>query len=550
MLIFSAFAAMCLAGSEAIAMPYEHPMAVTKKGIVLSCQPLAAQMGIDVLRKGGNAADAFIAATLGEYVTAYGYTSLSGPLNILYYEAASGGTSYLNAGINKVGDPNAQFNSASPVAGQSFVVGGAGRGLEALFRRFGGGNHLKFSEVTAPAEATARKGFVISREYGWTIKNRAPLFANSQAWNAIYRKNGKLLISGDTFVQPALADTLAHLGAEGADYLYKGAFAHDLVAGVQAYGGGLTLADLANYQISWSAPLSTTYRDFVVLSGSYRSIGGLELFLGLKAIESFQRLGSGPHFSKDPDVFDKVFRTYLFAAWQAFSHWPFSKRLDDLASLQAELAGTLSDPSPSALWDKVMNPNIPLPWTKSAGHHSCDPVVIDREGNIAVGNHTIYSMPWGDYGMIVDGVSLNTAYPVAYDSPPGERSIDVVVPTLIMKQGKPFAAAGFFDSSLQAGAFQVMLNLMDYGMRPDQALLAPRFGSPSIYNPFTVPLDPRYPAAWVKNYVGQGVNLAQPPHLNDYVDTGDAMVIQIDPTSGFRYGAASEVLPEAVALTE
>src|SRR5262249_19313597 len=82
--------------------PYAHPMAVSDKGVVVTCQPLAANAGLSVLQKGGTAADAFVATTLAEYVTAYGYTSLSGPLNALYFDASSKTTSYLNAGINKV----------------------------------------------------------------------------------------------------------------------------------------------------------------------------------------------------------------------------------------------------------------------------------------------------------------------------------------------------------------------------------------------------------------------------------------------------------------
>jgi len=71
--------------------------ASTKKGMVVTCQPLAGQVGIEVLRKGGNAADAYVAATVAEYVTAFGYTSLSGPIGLLYYDSKANSSLYLNA---------------------------------------------------------------------------------------------------------------------------------------------------------------------------------------------------------------------------------------------------------------------------------------------------------------------------------------------------------------------------------------------------------------------------------------------------------------------
>jgi gamma-glutamyltranspeptidase len=105
---------------------------------------------MNVLRKGGSAADAFVATVLSEYVVASGYTSLSGPLNLLYFDASTQKTVYLDAGNNKVKDPTGQFDSKNPIAGKSFVVGGAGRGLEALFKRFGSGK-LTFKELVTPA---------------------------------------------------------------------------------------------------------------------------------------------------------------------------------------------------------------------------------------------------------------------------------------------------------------------------------------------------------------------------------------------------------------
>lgn len=543
------------ASSYAIAQPYFHPMAVTQEGIVIDCQPLAAEIGTSVLRSGGNAADAFIATTLAEYVTAYGYTSLSGPLNLLYYDAKTRRTEYLNAGMNTVSDPAGQFDHVNP--GKAYLIGGAGRGLEALYKRYGN-KRIPFRELVAPAASLARDGFPISSNYAYAIKLRAPLFTNAPGWQALYAPGGHPLAAGTYLYQPAFADTLDSYGAEGADYLYRGKFAQDLVATIQKYGGKLSLRDLENYRETWAKPLETTYRGFKVMSGSYRSAGGLLVLLALKTLEHAQDLGKGPHFSSDEAIFSEVFRSFMFAFQTALTHYyPYNTKLDDLTLPEAILNGTSpSDPTPQQLWAKVADASVPVPFAAAPGHDSCDPVVIDRDGNIAAGNETIYTSEWGDYGMMTDGVSLNTAWGVAPGVPPGQRAIDLLAPLMIFKDGKPVAAASFFDVSLLASAFQIAVNLMDYGMSPYDALWKPRFGSATSYQPLTVPLDQRYPTSWVDDFARQGVIFAQPKTAagavdpNGFPNTGDGMVIRIDRATGLRYGSATEMLTESVAAPE
>ena len=319
----------------------------------------------------------------------------------------------------------------------------------------------------------------------------------------------------------------------------------------------MTADDLASYQVNWADPLETTYRGFTVQTSSYRSEGGFQLLLGLKTIENDAGLGQGPHFSKDKTAFDKVLRTYVFSVVASNAIWPFANRLDSLSDLLAALDGKNSKiPSPTQLWAQVKDPSVPFPWTKPvSGNHSCDTIIIDRKGNLIAGNHTINSYQWGDYGMMNDGVALNSAFVSQGDSPPGERSIDGLGPVIVLKDGKPWAGAGFFDGSLQASAFEVLLNLIDYNMTANDAIFTPRFGTVFGTNPLAIPFDPRMPSSWIDDYAKKGVAL-QPPIKNGaidpkgYVDSGDAMVIRIDQKTGIRFGSPTEVIPDAVAETE
>jgi gamma-glutamyltranspeptidase/glutathione hydrolase len=518
------------------------PMATSKRGMVVTCQPLAANVGLDVLKSGGNAADAFVAATVAEYVTAFGYTSLSGPLYALYFDAKSGKTSYLNAGLNTVADPAGQWNDEQKIPGTSYVIGGAGRGLEALFMRFGSSGR-PFKTLIAPSVNLAKTGFSITPSFARAIQSRLPILKGSKAWMSLFAKDGKPLAEGETFVQPELAETLTHFGEEGADFLFKGKFAQNLVNVIRAQGGKVTLQDLANYQIQWSEPLESKYRGLTIQTSSYRSYGGFELLLDLKTIEHFQGLSKQAHFSKERDAFEKILRTFLFSKHEVFPLMAFANHKDDRNQLRQLLEGSISD----EIWSKVTDPKKQAPFPSDTGNHSCSPVVIDKDGNIAAGVHTINSLPWGDFGLIADGVSLNSAHSVALDAPPGERAIDGLNPVLVLKDGKPVFAASFFSSGLHPAAFQTLLNLIDYGMTPQQAIGAPRFGPPTSYNPATLPLDSRYPKDWIAEFAKQGIQLSQP---SGFIDTGMAMAISIDPTTGVRTGSPTDLLPFAVSIGE
>jgi len=380
--------------------PRLPPMATSNRNLVVTCQPLAAKIGINVLKAGGNAADAFIATTVAEYVTAPGYTSLSGPLYVLYFDAQTGKAYYLNAGLNTVADPLGQWSEQKKIPGTAYVIGGAGRGLDALFRRFGTSNRM-FKDLIAPSAELAKNGFAIDRSFAGTIRGRLPILKGSTCWTSLFTKNGKPMGVGDTLVQQELAETLTRFGQDGADYLFKGKYAQDLVNLIRSQGGKLTLQDLANYQIQWSAPLETKYRGLTVQTSSYRSYGGLELLLDLKTIENLD-LSEAPHFSKDLGTFEKVLRTLLFSKREIFHYMTFANREDEPKKLVEMLEG----PLPKKIWAEVGDPTQSAPLPSDSGSHSCSPVIVDKDGNIATGTHTINTAQWGDFGLMVDGVQL------------------------------------------------------------------------------------------------------------------------------------------------
>jgi gamma-glutamyltranspeptidase/glutathione hydrolase len=522
---------------------YASPQSISKKGMVVTCSPLAAEVGVKILRKGGNAADAFVATTLAEYVTAHGYTSLSGPLSLLYYEAKDGKAKFLNAGLNTVSDPMGQRSDTARVPGTSYVIGGAGRGIESLYQRFGS-PRFTWKELVKPAVQLAKEGFKISPRFARAIRRRLPALNQSKDWLRLYTKNAGPLSEGDILLQPELAKTLTQVGELGADYLFKGKFSENLVRTIQAQGGKVTREDLASYQVNWSEPQDMSYRGFRIQTSSYRSYGGVQLLLAMKALENDRDISSRPHFSLKKKDFETLLRTYLFSLKELF---PLILGHSSIFDSNVAMGNFLKGPQPKQIWSRATNNSIPAPFTQVDGTHSCNTVVIDRNGNIATGTHTINSIAWGEFGLFTDGVILNSACPVTLQAPPGTRAIDGLTPLLAFENDEPIVAAGFFSSGLQAAAFQVLVNLLDYGMSPQKALEAPRFGAITQYSPANIFLDSRYPKSWVSEFAKKGITFLQE---GPFIDTGMGMVIRIDPSTGVRLGMASELLDEAVSVSE
>lgn len=171
------------------------------RAVVASYNREAQSAGIRVLEEGGNAFDAFVAATLAEYVVAPGVTSLAGPLNAVVYHKQSDVKLYLDAEMNHVGDPEGMWSEQEP-AGKGIMVPGALHGLESIHRRFG---KLPWSRLVQPATALARDGFVIDPPYSATIDYRAEVLKSSPYGKTTFFRHGKPLQPRDKLVQPELA---------------------------------------------------------------------------------------------------------------------------------------------------------------------------------------------------------------------------------------------------------------------------------------------------------------------------------------------------------
>ena len=462
-IVFSSIAFLISFASATEPMTAQTPGKTT--AVIASYNREARDAGKQIFEEGGNAFDAFVAATLVEYVVAPGVTSLAGPLNALVYHRETDEKLYLDAELNHVADPEGMW-SEGEVGGKGVMVPGALHGLESIHQRFG---KLPWARLVQPAIALARDGFPIDPIYSATIEYRAETLKSTPYGTKTFFKNGKPLQSGERLVQAELAVFLEEVAQRGSAAMYRGAWGERCVETVRSREGRMELQDLHNYRSRWLSPRHIRYRDCDVYGASGRSFGGAWSLLALKTLEHFD-LSNGPHFSESTDrleVMVRVAQTVWNEAWLYET-----ENLDDDAKVESYLTA----PHAAAVWERVRQ-ELPADLPHRRGNHSYHIVVVDEEGNAITGTNTINSLPWGD-GVFVDGVPLtNTLSHVGTKTRPGERRLTPMSSHLVFRDGRLKIVSGTFNSSLLEGGFQLLVNAIDFKLPAKQAASLPRFGT-------------------------------------------------------------------------
>ena len=462
-IVFSSIAFLISFASATKPMTAQTPGKTT--AVIASYNREARDAGKQIFEEGGNAFDAFVAATLVEYVVAPGVTSLAGPLNALVYYQKINEKLYLDAELNHVADPEGMW-SEGEVGGKGVMVPGALHGLESIHQRVG---KLPWARLVQPAIALARDGFPIDPIYSATIEYRAETLKSTPYGTKTFFKNGKPLQSGERLVQPELAVFLEEVAQRGSAAMYRGAWGKRCVETVRSRGGRMELQDLHNYRSRWLSPRHIRYRDCDVYGASGRSFGGAWSLLALKTLEHFD-LSNGPHFSESTDrleVMVRVAQTVWNEAWLYET-----ENLDDDAKVESYLTA----PHAAAVWERVRQ-ELPADLPHRRGNHSYHIVVVDEEGNAITGTNTINSLPWGD-GVFVDGVPLtNTLSHVGTKTRPGERRLTPMSSHLVFRDRRMKIVSGTFNSSLLESGFQLLVNAIDFKLPAKQAATLPRFGT-------------------------------------------------------------------------
>jgi len=465
--------------------------------MVATSQPLAVEAGVAMLAGGGNAADAAVTAVAMLSVLEPMMSGVGGDCFALHFAAGDGGVTALNGSGRAPAAASLDALREHGLAhmpefdGRAVSVPGAVAGWTALLARHGS---VSLADALAPAIRAARDGFRVTPAPAALWAGATDKLLRTPHWNepgatagppqpsgAELLPGGRAPRAGEVVRLPELAATLEGIAAHGADYVYRGEFATRAAAHVQRYGGWLTAADLAAHAGTWDDAIHARYRDLEVYQCPPNG-QGLATLLALGMADGF-----------DLGALDGAERTHLMIECMRLALADAQRWVADPRAAALPLAALL-DPRYAGARRRSIDPR------RAAAHVSAgtpaDTVyvaAVDAAGNACSLINSLFR-PFGT-GLVVPGTgvalhnraalfSLEPGHPNALA--PGKRPFQTIIPALSLHAGGEHRGAlhacfGVVGAHMQPqGQFQILVNLLDLGLDPQQALDAPRWQLPVI----------------------------------------------------------------------
>lgn len=486
--------AVFLALAAPLAEAASPPAVEGARGMVVSANRLASEVGRDVLAAGGNAVDAAVAVGYALAVVdpccgnigGGGFMTLrraDGTEAFLDFRETAPAVARADMYLDPAGKPVAD---ASLDGWRASGVPGTVAGLDHALTRWGS---LPRATVMAPAIRLARDGFTLARPDTDILARGTPRLSRDPEAARIFTKAGRPPEPGDRLVQPDLAATLEAIAATGPDAFYRGATARAVAAAMAANGGTLTEADFAAYRPIERAPVRCAYRGHEILSAPPPSSGGLTLCLVLNVLEGWDLKATGWHSAATVHRMVEAMR-HAYVDRNAllgdpdFVAIPAERLLskDYAAALRARIEG--AGVIPSATLSSADAPHEKPETT----HYS----IVDAAGNAVAVTYTINGL----FGAAVvapgTGFLLNDEMDDFTVKPgvanlfglvqgarnaiaPGKRPLSSMSPTIVTKNGRVFLVVGSPGGSrIITTVLEAIVNVVDFGMRPREAVNAPR----------------------------------------------------------------------------
>ena len=450
---------------------------IGQNGMVATSHPLATQIGLDILKQGGTAVDAAIAANIALGLMEPTGNGIGGDLFAIIWDAQSNKLHGLNASgpapMNLSIDYFEQQGLKKiPAYGPLPVtVPGAVDGWVKLHEKFG---KLKFKSLFEPTIEYAEKGFPITETIAYYLDKSQKRFENYPNFSEVWIKNGRMPQKGEIFKNPQLANTLRIIAEKGRAGFYEGEIAQTMANFVQAQGGFLTYDDLAGFHSEWTQPVSSNYRGYDVweLPPNGQGIAALQI---LNILENYDLKKMGLFSSEYIHLFTEA-KKIVFAdrskyyADPNFSNIPVNELISKSYAKERSKLINL---------DKASKAN-------DAGIlKSGDTIyltVADKFGNMVSLIQSNYRgmgsgmMPTGLGFMLQDRgelFSLDKNHKNALEG--GKRPFHTIIPAFVTKDGKPFISFGVMGGATQPQAHaQIIINMIDFGLNLQEAGDAPR----------------------------------------------------------------------------
>jgi gamma-glutamyltranspeptidase / glutathione hydrolase len=453
---------------------------MAQHGMVCTSHPLATQAGIEVLKKGGNAIDAAIAANAVLGVTDPEMNGVGGDLFAIVYDAKTKKLYGLNASgrspynltldiLKQNGNQTIPFNGPLPVS-----VPGCVDGWFQLHDRFG---KMPMTGILSNAINYARNGFPVADEAAFEYANLKELYGNNPNVLAVFMPNGSAPKRGDVFKNPQLANTLEKIAKGGRDVFYKGDIAKTIDRFMKKNGGYLSYKDLADHTSTWVEPVSTTYRGYRVweLPPNGQGITVLQM---LNILENFD-------FSKIP--FGSADHIHLFTEAKRLAYEDRAKYYADPDFVKIPVIDLISK-SYGKKRSQLVNTQM-ASTTVSAGDDAALKggetvylTVADDEGNMVSLIQSIFA-GFGS-GLVPDSLGFflqNRGYLFSLKEgqnntfAPHKRPFHTIIPAFVTKDDQPYMSFGVMGGGFQPeGQTEILMNMIDFGMNIQEAGDAPR----------------------------------------------------------------------------
>ena len=452
--------------------------------MVAASQTLAVQVGLDVLKAGGNAVDAAVAVNAMLGLTEPASCGIGGDLFVIYWDNKDGKLYGLNASgrsprdisIDKVKERSGNNEEFIPVKSPlAWSVPGCVDGWIMLLNRFG---TMKLSELLQPSIMYAREGFPVA---GWPGK-MDPLDTRNETFRQTYYVDGKPIKDGDVFHNPDLADTYEKIAAGGRDAFYKGEIARKIVEYSKEQDGFFSVEDFENHHGEWVEPVSANYRGYQIweLPPNGQGIAALQM---LKILEGYDLKSMGHNSAEYLHLYTES-KKLAFADRARYYADPdfYQTPVEYLISDQyaAERRKLISpDSARKGIWPGK------LPHSGNTVYFT----VADKNRNMISFIQSIY-WSYGS-GFVPRGLGFclqNRGASFALDPEhpnclaPEKRPFHTIIPAFVTMDGKPLLSFGVMGGDMQPqGHTQILCNIIDFGMNLQEAGDAPRvrhFGSP------------------------------------------------------------------------
>ena len=517
---------------------------IARHGIAATSHPLATQVALEILKLGGSAVDAAIAANALLGLVEPTGCGIGGDLFAIVWDAKSNELYGLNgSGRSPQGLSIDYFKKNKLKSIPSFgplpvTVPGCVDGWDELHRKFG---RLSIEEILNPAITYAEEGFPLTEVVAYYWASNAAKLQSYPGFAAVFMPDGNTPAKGELFKNPALAQTYRRLAEAGLRSFYEGEMAEQIAAYMKENGGFLSASDLNNHHSEWVKPITTNYRGYDVwqLPPNGQGLAVLQM-LNILELYDIKSMGYGSeeyiHLFVEAKKLAFEDRAKFYAD-PTFAEIPVTKLLSK--SYAAERA-KLIQPQKAG---KSFPPGI------METDNTIYLTVADAEGNMISLIQSNYrgmgsGMTPTDLGFVLqdrgESFSLETGHPNVYA--PGKRPFHTIIPGFVTKNGKPWMSFGLMGGAMQPqGHVQVLVNMIDFEMNLQEAGDAMRISHEGSTEPTGNPMSD---GGWVN--LESGFNYETIRELMkkghrvkfDLGGYGGYQAIMRDPVSGIYYGAS------------